>query len=132
LKSKRNFYKNQFFFHVPTQSLILKKCHDFNGAIFMDDDAEHLREHWKQHWKMTIIGSSVGLSAIIVNFIYLVLTNRFPSFLEGEIFEFVIFSIPVLVFLWFLRVALWESREIQESEAKRKRNLSKQRQNISG
>jgi hypothetical protein len=81
--------------------------------VLMKDDAEHMREHWKQHWRLTVVGSSIGIAAIIANFLYLLLTDRFPSFLEGEIFEFVIFAIPLLIFLWFIRVAIWEYKEIK-------------------
>jgi membrane protein YdbS with pleckstrin-like domain len=86
----------------------------------MNNNSEHLKQHWR-HWKMTLIGSAIGFAALIINFFYLLATNQLPSFSRGEIIEIILFIIPLFIFVWFLRIGIWEYEEIkEESKAERK------------
>jgi ABC-type arginine/histidine transport system permease subunit len=90
----------------------------------MTDEEDYVLDRWKQYWILTIFGSSLGTGAIIVNLIYLIITNEFPSFWEGEIFETIIFGIPLIVFLWFLRTGVEEYSDIKRAE---ERNIKRKK-----
>ena len=79
----------------------------------MNSNSGHLRRHWN-HWKMTLAGSAIGFAVLIINLFYLFATDQLPSFAEGEIFEIILIVIPLFIFLWFLRIGIWEYEELKE------------------
>jgi membrane protein YdbS with pleckstrin-like domain len=79
----------------------------------MNNKPDHLKKHWN-HWKMTLIGSAIGFVALIINLFYMFATNQLPSLARGEVFEIILFIIPLFIFLWFMRIGIWEYEEIKE------------------
>ena len=79
----------------------------------MKTNSEHLRQHWS-HWKMTLVGSAIGFALLIINLFYMFATNQLPSFAEGEFFEIILMVIPLFIFLWFLRIGIWEYEVLKE------------------
>ena len=91
----------------------------------MENNSEHqLRQHW-QHWKMTIAGSAIGFTVLIIDLFYMYLTNRLPSLAKGEIVEIILIVIPLFIFAWFLRMGIWEYEEIKEELNAAKKEVPK-------
>ena len=63
---------------------------------------------------MTLAGSAIGFAVLIINLFYLFATDQLPSFTEGEIIEIILIVIPLFIFLWFLRIGIWEYEELKE------------------
>ena len=63
---------------------------------------------------MTLVGSAIGFALLIINLFYMFATNQLPSFAEGEFFEIILMVIPLFIFLWFLRIGIWEYEELKE------------------
>ena len=65
---------------------------------------------------MTIVGSSIGFVTTIANLFYQFMTGQLPSLIEGEVLEIALFTVPLIIFLWFLRVAVWEYEELKSEK----------------
>ncbi|MCW3994833.1 MAG: hypothetical protein NWE98_01625 [Candidatus Bathyarchaeota archaeon] len=90
---------------------------------------EHLEQHLNQlrtQWRFVFIGSLVGFSAIMIRIIYLVFTNQLPQTIGADIVEIVLSAIPLIVFLFFLHVAIVEYEDIREEIKRLHEELGKE------
>jgi hypothetical protein len=87
----------------------------------MNNKSEHIEAHWKR-WKLTVAGSAIGFVALVVNLFYQLINNQLPTIIEKEIFEIMLYVIPLFIFLLFLRVGIWEYEEVKEEVERNRQN----------
>ena len=87
----------------------------------MNNESEHIEAHWNR-WKLTVAGSAIGFGALIVNLFYQLANNQLPTVIEKEIFEIILYVIPLFIFLLLLRVGIWEYEEVKEEVERSRQN----------